>query len=99
MNFNEAELPTQAQGVDLEEIGFKKPEGPACIPLLVKSLYTVMFWITLRQYMQEKMEKRQTSALADMVAPLQVTVGAAGNLILLVRWRQFRINYYSLGYS
>ncbi|CAH1098787.1 unnamed protein product [Psylliodes chrysocephalus] len=78
MNFNEAELPTQAQGVDLEEIGFKKPEGPACIPLLVKSLYTVMFWITLRQYMQEKMEKRQTSALADMVAPLQVTVGAAG---------------------
>ncbi|CAG9862827.1 unnamed protein product [Phyllotreta striolata] len=78
INLTEEELPSMAQGVDLKEIGFKKPEGPPCIPLLVKSLYTVMFWITLRQYTQEELEKRQTSALADMVAPLQVTVGAAG---------------------
>ncbi|XP_057662866.1 piezo-type mechanosensitive ion channel component isoform X22 [Diorhabda carinulata] len=77
MRLNEDELPSKAEGVDLGEIGFKKPEGLPCIPLLVKSLYTVMFWITLRQYMHEKMEEKQTSALADMVAPLQVTVGTA----------------------
>ncbi|XP_028128459.1 piezo-type mechanosensitive ion channel component isoform X5 [Diabrotica virgifera virgifera] len=74
LRLTDDELPSS---VDLDEIGFKKPEGPAFIPLLVKSLYTVMFWITLRQYMHEKMEQKQTSALADMVAPLQVTVGTA----------------------
>ncbi|CAH1280420.1 unnamed protein product [Diabrotica balteata] len=74
LRLTDDELPSS---VDLDEIGFQKPEGPAFIPLLVKSLYTVMFWITLRQYMHEKMEQKQTSALADMVAPLQVTVGTA----------------------
>lgn len=36
-----------------------------------------MFWITLRQLIQESRLQKQKSTLADMVAPLQVTVGAA----------------------
>lgn len=36
-----------------------------------------MFWITLRQYMQERWQARNTSALADMAAPLQITVTTA----------------------
>jgi len=42
-----------------------------------QSLYTLFFWITLRQYMQERFERRNTSALEDMAAPLQITVGPA----------------------
>lgn len=43
----------------------------------IQSLYTVMFWITLRQYMQERWQARNSSALADMAAPLQITVTTA----------------------
>jgi predicted PurR-regulated permease PerM len=42
-----------------------------------QSLYTLFFWITLRQFMQERFERRNTSALEDMAAPLQITVGPA----------------------
>lgn len=36
-----------------------------------------MFWITLRQMIQEKKAERKSSTLADMVAPLTVTVSPA----------------------
>lgn len=36
-----------------------------------------MFWASLRQMLQEKKNEKQTRGLADMVAPLQLTVGAA----------------------
>lgn len=36
-----------------------------------------MFWISLRQMIQERQNERRTSTIADMAAPLQVTVGAA----------------------
>ena len=42
-----------------------------------QSLYTLFFWITLRQFMQERFERRNTSALEDMAAPLQISVGPA----------------------
>lgn len=48
-----------------------------CIPLIVKSAFTGMFWITLRQMIQEKKAERKSSTLADMVAPLTVTVSPA----------------------
>lgn len=80
MNLTDDELPTKINGVNLEEIGFVKMRTLPCVPLYIKCLYTIMFWITLRQYMQERMEKRQSSALADMVAPLQVTVGTAAGV-------------------
>nr|CAI5853648.1 unnamed protein product [Callosobruchus analis] len=64
-------------GMDLAEIGFVKVTRLPCAPLFVKCLYTAMFWVTLRQYIQERAEQRHSSALADMAAPLQITVGAA----------------------
>ncbi|XP_018574920.1 piezo-type mechanosensitive ion channel component isoform X3 [Anoplophora glabripennis] len=80
MNLTDEELPIKVSGVNLEEIGFVKMRILPCLPLYIKCLYTIMFWITLRQYMQERKEQRQSSALADMVAPLQVTVGTAAGV-------------------
>ncbi|XP_074025276.1 piezo type mechanosensitive ion channel component isoform X1 [Leptinotarsa decemlineata] len=80
MNLTEDEIPSKIEGVDLSEIGFVKISVLPCVPLFVKCLYTVMFWVTLRQYMQERVEAKQSSALADMVAPLQVTVGTAAGV-------------------
>ncbi|CAH0558079.1 unnamed protein product [Brassicogethes aeneus] len=77
MNLTEDELPSNVQGINLAQIGFVKVTHLPCNPLLVKCLFTAMFWITLRQYMHERMTQRQSSALADMVSPLQVTVGTA----------------------
>lgn len=59
------------------QIGFIKDPCLPCRHLLMKSIFTLMFWITLRQLAQERKQARQSSALADMVAPLQVTLGAA----------------------
>lgn len=85
MDLKDTELPHEIKGFNLAEIGFVKMEHLPCVPLIVKCAYTVMFWITLRQYMQEHMEKKKSSALADMVAPLQVTVGtAAGRIKILL---------------
>lgn len=36
-----------------------------------------MFWITLRQYMQERQESHSTSTVERMMAPVHVTVGTA----------------------
>ncbi|XP_050309997.1 piezo-type mechanosensitive ion channel component isoform X2 [Anthonomus grandis grandis] len=77
MNLTEEELPSKIQNINLAQIGFLKVAVLPCNPLLVKCLYTCMFWVTLRQYMQERLLEKQSSALADMVAPLQLTVGAA----------------------
>jgi hypothetical protein len=77
MNLFENELPSTVQGINLAQIGFQKITVLPCNPLLVKCLFTGMFWITLRQYVQERKAERQNNALADMAAPLQVTVGAA----------------------
>ncbi|XP_049822868.1 piezo-type mechanosensitive ion channel component isoform X3 [Aethina tumida] len=77
MNLTEEELPSIIKGINMKQIGFVKVQHLPCNPLLVKCLFTAMFWITLRQYMHERFTERQSSALADMVAPLQVTVGTA----------------------
>lgn len=81
MDLTEEELPSEYQSVNLKQIGFEKILELPCKQLFVKCAYTVMFWFTLRQYTKERREAKQSSALADMVAPLQVTVGtAAGGL-------------------
>ncbi|XP_050433590.1 piezo-type mechanosensitive ion channel component isoform X6 [Adelges cooleyi] len=77
MNLNDSELPQTIQGWNLEQIGFTKVLHFPIKPLLIKTLYTAMFWITMRQYMQERREARSHSAVANMIAPLQVTVGTA----------------------
>ncbi|XP_023706983.1 piezo-type mechanosensitive ion channel component isoform X4 [Cryptotermes secundus] len=77
MDLTNDELPDKVKGVNLRQIGFTRTTKLPCEPLFVKSLYTLFFWITLRQFMQERFERRNTSALEDMAAPLQITVGPA----------------------
>lgn len=79
MNLTEDELPTRvaAKGINLAQIGFIRYSHLPIKTILLKSLFSVMFWITLRQMFQERRMAKQKSTLADMVAPLQVTVGAA----------------------
>lgn len=45
-----------------------------CIPLIVKTSFLLMFWVTLRQFFKEKNDKRRDSTLADIFAPLQLSV-------------------------
>ncbi|VVC24089.1 Hypothetical protein CINCED_3A012133 [Cinara cedri] len=77
MNLTDDELPQTIQDWNLQQIGFTKVLHFPCKPLIIKTLFTTMFWITMRQYMQERREARSHSAVANMIAPLQVTVGTA----------------------
>ncbi|KAL4234818.1 hypothetical protein ACF0H5_006459 [Mactra antiquata] len=60
MNLTDTELPLTKNGVNLAEIGLKKFKYP-CLQLALQVLYTLMFWLTLRQYIRE----RRQSMLAD----------------------------------
>lgn len=45
-----------------------------CVPLIVKTSFLLMFWVTMRQFFKEKTDKRRDSTLADMFAPLHLSV-------------------------
>lgn len=77
LNLTEDELPNDINGVEFSQIGFTKTGELSSWHLLVKCLYTTMFWITMRQYMAERKQRRRSSALRDMVAPLHVSVSTA----------------------
>lgn len=79
MNLTEDELPSHidTEGLSLEQIGFIRYTTNPCIPLLLKTLFTMTFWLTLRQMKYEASLDRQTSTLAHLAAPFQVTVSAA----------------------
>lgn len=79
MNLNDDELPsnTAINGINIPQIGFIKYPHYPIGPIILKSSFTCMFWASLRQMLQERAAERQSTALADMVAPLQLTVGAA----------------------
>lgn len=79
LDLNNDELPAYVStpGINLAQIGFIRYTEFPIFHILLKSLFIIMFWITMRQMFVEHKEKRQKSTLADMVAPLQVTVGAA----------------------
>ncbi|XP_062548757.1 piezo-type mechanosensitive ion channel component isoform X4 [Armigeres subalbatus] len=82
MKLTDDELPSTVNitGINLAQIGFIKYRDYPCSPLLFKSLFTTMFWISLRQMIQERQNERRTSTIADMAAPLQVTIGAASTV-------------------
>lgn len=83
MDLTDDELPSRVptKGISLAQIGIIKYREYPCWPLILKSLFTAMFWVTLRQMIQEKKAQRKSSALADMVAPLQVTVSPAASAL------------------
>ncbi|XP_013133441.1 PREDICTED: piezo-type mechanosensitive ion channel component [Papilio polytes] len=84
MNLYESELPSNITEVNLRQIGVGRGEGEPCVPLLIKSLFTCMFWVTLRQRVQELRVRRQSAATAtatataDLAAPLHLTASTAG---------------------
>ncbi|CAB0020612.1 unnamed protein product, partial [Nesidiocoris tenuis] len=80
MDLTEEELPEEVKGYNLKQIGFSKSKHFPLKPLLFKTLFTMMFWVTLKQYNQEKWEARNQSALADIAAPLQIGVGTAAGV-------------------
>lgn len=79
MNLTDDELPSNVStsGINLPQIGFVKYLHYPIGPITLKSLFTVMFLSSLRQMIQERQAETRSTALADMVAPLQLTVGAA----------------------
>ncbi|XP_046404278.1 piezo-type mechanosensitive ion channel component isoform X3 [Ischnura elegans] len=79
MDLTDDELPPSVEGINLAQIGFIKPDYLPFKPILIKSLYTVMFWITLRQYSQERWElKNAASAVVGVTAePFVISVTTA----------------------
>lgn len=79
MNLTEDELPSHVdtKGVNLAQIGFIRYRTYPCVPLLLKTLFTVTFWLTLRQTKYEDTLRRQSSTLAHLAAPFHLTVTAA----------------------
>ncbi|XP_071174524.1 piezo-type mechanosensitive ion channel component 2-like isoform X6 [Mytilus edulis] len=51
------ELPEVVNGVKLNEVGLKTFPYP-CLQLAVQILFTAMFWLTLRQFMRERKERK-----------------------------------------
>ncbi|XP_066947530.1 piezo-type mechanosensitive ion channel component isoform X4 [Macrobrachium rosenbergii] len=75
MDLTEDELPTKGDAVNLGQIGLLKDNYLPVKPLLVKVLYTGMFWITLRQYVQEVVEvTNKEMSTAAALQPFTVAV-------------------------
>ncbi|XP_071091757.1 piezo-type mechanosensitive ion channel component 2-like [Haliotis cracherodii] len=66
------ELPTDAGPVTYSEIGLKRYEIP-CLYLAAQVLFTLFFWLTLRQFMRE----RQTTPEQNPGLPLEPVDGSA----------------------
>ncbi|XP_037297893.1 piezo-type mechanosensitive ion channel component isoform X3 [Manduca sexta] len=90
MNLLESELPSNITEVNLRQIGLGRANGEPCVPLLIKALFTCMFWVTLRQRVQEIRQRRQSAAITDMAAPLQLTVSTAASVLEAQREEESR---------
>ncbi|RZF34695.1 hypothetical protein LSTR_LSTR002777 [Laodelphax striatellus] len=71
MKVREVEIPEEIKGFNMKQIGFEKHPDYPVTPLFIKTMFTMMFWMTLRQYNREKWEASNAAALADMATPLQ----------------------------
>ncbi|XP_052747026.1 piezo-type mechanosensitive ion channel component [Bicyclus anynana] len=90
MNLTEAELPSNITAVNLRQIGLSRPDGEPCVPLLIKSLFTFMFWVTLRQRVQEMTQRRQSAAITDIAAPAHLTMSTAASAVEATREEERR---------
>lgn len=81
MNLTKDELPSDDPSDEnatfFKDVGLVRYYHYPIGPIIIKSIFTVMFLSSLRQMIQENQAKKQSTALADMVAPLQLTVSAA----------------------
>lgn len=90
MNLYESELPSNITEVNLHQIGLGREAGEPCVPLLIKSMFTCMFWVTLRQRIQDIRQRRQSAVISDMAAPLQLTVSTAASVLETQRQEESR---------
>lgn len=65
------------KGINLDQIGFVRYKEYPALAILRKTMFTCVFWVTMRQYFYEREIARQSSALAHLAAPFHVTVSAA----------------------
>ncbi|EEB17348.1 conserved hypothetical protein [Pediculus humanus corporis] len=77
MDLTEEELPTVVNEVRLDHIGFVKPLNNHMSPILVKTLFTFMFLLTMRQFCRERKEEKENSNLYDLSAPLRLSANTA----------------------
>ncbi|GIY39708.1 piezo-type mechanosensitive ion channel component [Caerostris extrusa] len=63
LNLTEDELPSK----DVGQIGLVKYGDLTYQPLAIKMLYTVMFWITMRQFFEEKQQSSDDRNIAEAI--------------------------------
>lgn len=73
LDLTDEELPPQVNAVNLAQVGLFKYGRDSYQPLAVKMLYTIMFWITLRQYV----EHQRTPPTGGIEMRRQMSMGAA----------------------
>lgn len=73
LDLTDEELPQQVNAVNLAQVGLFKYGYNSYQPLAVKMLYTIMFWITLRQYV----EHQRTPPAVGMELRRQMSMGAS----------------------
>ncbi|XP_039949195.1 piezo-type mechanosensitive ion channel component isoform X2 [Bactrocera tryoni] len=76
MNLKNDELPSKVEtaGINLQQIGLERPQEHGthpCVPLIVKTLFLLMFWVTSRQFFQEKAEEKLIKRRVPVVMPME----------------------------
>ncbi|XP_054082423.1 piezo-type mechanosensitive ion channel component isoform X2 [Zeugodacus cucurbitae] len=64
----------QTAGINLQQIGLERPQEHGthpCVPLIVKTLFLLMFWVTSRQFFQEQSEEKLIKRRAPVVMPME----------------------------
>ncbi|XP_077542526.1 piezo type mechanosensitive ion channel component isoform X4 [Haemaphysalis longicornis] len=74
LDLTDEELPPQVNAVNLAQVGLFKYGHDSYQPLAVKTLYTIMFWITLRQYVEHQ-RTPPSGGIAELRR--QMSMGAA----------------------
>ncbi|XP_036328319.1 piezo-type mechanosensitive ion channel component isoform X2 [Rhagoletis pomonella] len=76
MNLKNDELPSKVDtaGINLQQIGLERPQEHGthpCVPLIVKTLFLLMFWVTSRQFFQEKAEEKRNKRKTPIAMALE----------------------------
>ncbi|CAN8016084.1 unnamed protein product, partial [Ixodes persulcatus] len=88
LDLTDKELPQHVNTVNLAQLGLIKYAHDAYQPLSLKVLYTVMFWITLRQYfklkrspVEESIDLRRRGSTVTFSISTQLLVRRLGRLV------------------
>ncbi|XP_037284739.2 piezo type mechanosensitive ion channel component isoform X2 [Rhipicephalus microplus] len=90
LDLTDQELPQQVNAVNLAQVGLFKYGYNSYQPLAVKMLYTIMFWITLRQYVEHQrtpptlgveFRRQMSMGASSLGVGTQLYVRRLGNLV------------------